>query len=298
MPALKEDTLSTTPSQEIQFNPTITGLSARHMQVLDLLVSGMSHELMASQLDITTNTLRTHLQNIYRIMQVKNRGEAVARIVGFDSTAPGTIESLCSQEKKVLELLASGSGAQSISDHLNISVHTVRSYLKGIYLALDVDGHAEAVAKFRLHEQPALDTSQAMNPARRSVGKLTDQDNKILRLLSDGLNREKIAELINVTEGTLRIYISRIYKALGVENEEDALDVGLRQRDPTYDSFAKLRPRERDVLSLLIDGETTNNIARILSIKSGTVLVYYSNIRRSLQANTLEEAVESYRKVS
>lgn len=173
-------------------------------------------------------------------------------------------------------------------------MHTVRTYLEGIYLALGVDGHDGAVAKFRFYKQPTLNIPQVITPARRSVDKLTDQDNKILRLLSDGLNRGEIAELIDVTEGVLRNYISRIYKALDVENEEDALDVGLRQRDPTYDSFAKLRNREKDVLSLLRDGETTSNIARILSIKPGTVLVYYSNIRRSLQANTLEEAVESY----
>ena len=298
MAALKENTLSTTPAPEIQFDPAITGLSARHVQVLDLLASGLSKKLMASQLNITTNTLRVHLQNIFRIMQVKSRGAAVAKIVGFDSDAPGTIGSLCPQEKKVLELLASGAGAQSISDHLSISVHTVRGYLKGIYLELEVDGHDGAVAKFRLYKQSALNIPKVITPARRSVDKLTDQDNKILRLLSDGINRGEIAKLIDVTEGVLRNYINRIYKALGVENEEDALDVGLRQKDPTYDSFAKLRNRERDVLSLLMDGETTSNIARILSIKPGTVLVYYSNIRRSLQINTIEEAVEAYRKVS
>ncbi len=297
MPALKENTLSTMQAPEIQVTPTITGLSARHMQILNLLVSGLSNEAMASQLDITTSTLRVHLQNIFRIMQVKNRGEAVAKIVGFDSAAPGTIGNLSPREKEVLELLATGLGAQSISDRLDISAHTVRAYLKGIYLALGVDGHDGAVAKFRLYERPALESSQAMIPTRRSVGKLTDQDDKILRILSDGLNRGEIAKRIGVTEGTLRNYISKIYNALGVKNEEDALDVGLRQRDPTYDCFAKLRNRERDVLSLLICGETKNNIARILSITPGTVLVYYSNIRRSLQANSLEEAIESYRKI-
>jgi DNA-binding NarL/FixJ family response regulator len=298
MATLKENTLSTMPAPEIQFDPTITGLSARHMQVLDLLVNGLSNELMASQLNITTGTLRVHLQNIFRIMQVKSRGEAVAKIVGFDSAAPGTIGSLCAQEIRVLELLASGAGAQSISDYLHISAHTVRTYLSGIYLALGVDGHDGAVAKFELYKQTALDVPQLRTPARRSINKLTDQDKEILRLLSDGLSRGEIAELIGVTKGVLGNYICRIYKALGVENEEDALDVGLHQRNPTYDSFAKLRNRERDVLSLLMDGETTSNIARILSIKPGTVVVYYSNIRRSLQAKTLEEAIEAYRKVS
>ena len=267
------------------------------MQVLDLLASGLSNELMASQLSITTSTLRVHLHNIFRIMQVKSRGEAVAKVLGFDSAKPGTIGILCPQERNILEILASGAGAQSISDHLNISVHTVRTHLRGIYLALGVDGHNEAVAKFKLYAQPTLNTSRAVTPARRSVNKLTDQDNKILRLLSDGLDREEIAKLIDVKEGTLRNYISRIYKALGVENEEDALNVGLRQKDPVHNKFARLSDRERDVLSLLMGGETTSNIACILSIKSGTVLVYYSNIRRSLQANTLEEAIESYREV-
>lgn len=294
---LKEKTLSVMTASEFQFNPNITGLSARHMQILDLLVKKFSYKLMASQLNITINTLQAHLRNIFRIMRVKNRGEAIAKIVGIDSAAPGTVGNLRPQEKRVLELLANGLGIQSISEHLKISTHTVRTHLKSIYLALRVDGHNAAVEKFRLHEQQVLSNIQSVAPTNRNFSRITDQDKKILQLLSDKVSREEIAKLIGVTQGTLKNYISKIYKALGVENEEDALDVGLRQKDPTYDIFVKLRSRERDVLSLLAKGETTENIARALSIKPGTVLVYYSSIRRSFRTNTMEDTIELYKKL-
>jgi NarL family two-component system response regulator LiaR len=52
-----------------------------------------------------------------------------------------------------------------------------------------------------------------------------------------------------------------------------------------------LTPRERDVLALLVDGETNKQIAEALALTHGTVRVYVSNILAKLGASNRTEAV-------
>jgi two-component system nitrate/nitrite response regulator NarL len=64
-------------------------LTARELEVLALLVDGMSGREIARELCISTNTVRTHIQNILTKLQVRSRLEAVAfavrhRIVQID----------------------------------------------------------------------------------------------------------------------------------------------------------------------------------------------------------------------
>ena len=64
-------------------------LTSRELQVLSLLVEGMSSKGIARTLSISTNTVRTHIENILTKLQVRSRLEAVAfavrhRIVSLD----------------------------------------------------------------------------------------------------------------------------------------------------------------------------------------------------------------------
>jgi DNA-binding NarL/FixJ family response regulator len=64
-------------------------LTPRELEVLSLLVEGMSGRAIADALSISTNTVRTHIQNILTKLQVRSRLEAVAfavrhRIVQLD----------------------------------------------------------------------------------------------------------------------------------------------------------------------------------------------------------------------
>jgi DNA-binding NarL/FixJ family response regulator len=54
------------------------GLSQRESQVLGLLADGLSNASIASELLVGEETVKTHLRNIYRKLEVKTRGEAVA----------------------------------------------------------------------------------------------------------------------------------------------------------------------------------------------------------------------------
>ena len=54
-------------------------LSAAERRVLDLLPTQLTAPQMAARLFLTTNTVKTHLKNLYRKLGVKTRTDAVER---------------------------------------------------------------------------------------------------------------------------------------------------------------------------------------------------------------------------
>ncbi len=60
-------------------------LTPRELEVLELIAVGMSYEETARMLKISKNTMPSHVRNIYRKLQVKNKAQAIheARILGI-----------------------------------------------------------------------------------------------------------------------------------------------------------------------------------------------------------------------
>jgi ATP/maltotriose-dependent transcriptional regulator MalT len=54
-------------------------LSERELEVLTLLASGRSNREVARDLFVSVGTVKTHTNNIYRKLGVRNRAEALAR---------------------------------------------------------------------------------------------------------------------------------------------------------------------------------------------------------------------------
>jgi len=52
---------------------------------------------------------------------------------------------------------------------------------------------------------------------------LTKSQARVLELLAEGKTNREIGELLDVTEGTVKIHVSSIFKALGVSNRSQAL---------------------------------------------------------------------------
>ncbi len=54
-------------------------LTARHWELLDLVAAGHTNAQIARRLGIAEGTVRTHLENIYRLLEVSSRTAAVTR---------------------------------------------------------------------------------------------------------------------------------------------------------------------------------------------------------------------------
>ena len=65
--------------------------------------------------------------------------------------------------------------------------------------------------KALLKEKPSL-------PSRGKFRELSDQDRKILRLVSGGKKNKEIADSLCLSEATIKAHLSRIYKTLNVSN--------------------------------------------------------------------------------
>jgi DNA-binding NarL/FixJ family response regulator len=57
-------------------------LTAREQAVLDCLAHGLAYKQIGDQLNISINTIRTHLRHIYEKLHVQSRTEAVAKYLG------------------------------------------------------------------------------------------------------------------------------------------------------------------------------------------------------------------------
>ena len=62
-----------------QTQPLIEPLSERELEVLRLIAAGLSNREIAQELVIAISTAKTHINNIYRKLDVSSRTQAVAR---------------------------------------------------------------------------------------------------------------------------------------------------------------------------------------------------------------------------
>jgi LuxR family maltose regulon positive regulatory protein len=74
---LETSRVSVPPSAEFQTSPEF--LSERELEVLCLIAAGMSNRRIAEELVIGQGTVKTHINNIYRKLDVQSRTQALAR---------------------------------------------------------------------------------------------------------------------------------------------------------------------------------------------------------------------------
>lgn len=65
-----------------------SALTTREVQILDLLCKGTQNKIIADRLHLSENTVKVHVRNIYKKMNVRNRTEAASRFFNKDDV-PG-----------------------------------------------------------------------------------------------------------------------------------------------------------------------------------------------------------------
>lgn len=70
------------PTQTFEANTkakTSLGISDREFEVLELLAAGRSNKEISASLNVSPNTVKTHVANLYGKLEVKRRTEAILR---------------------------------------------------------------------------------------------------------------------------------------------------------------------------------------------------------------------------
>lgn len=75
--ANRADALAVTRSE-------MAALTTREVQILDLLCKGTQNKIIADRLHLSENTVKVHVRNIYKKMNVRNRTEAASRFFNKD----------------------------------------------------------------------------------------------------------------------------------------------------------------------------------------------------------------------
>lgn len=65
---------------DTEVNPIYEKLSNREKEILDLLSKGLRYKEIADKVFISTETVRTHIRNIYEKLQVNSRTEALNKV--------------------------------------------------------------------------------------------------------------------------------------------------------------------------------------------------------------------------
>ena len=68
-------------SQPFQNKKDLQSLTAREQDVLTLLVRGFSYKMISAELDVSLETVRTHIKNTYTKLHVNSKSEAVIKAI-------------------------------------------------------------------------------------------------------------------------------------------------------------------------------------------------------------------------
>ncbi|QDQ02167.1 hypothetical protein FOH38_17645 [Lysinibacillus fusiformis] len=89
------------------------------------------------------------------------------------------------------------------------------------YFKLSQDSHTSKWPPISLHYLQHLQIEDARNNEWDNL--LTPREQEVFNLLADGVTNREIAEKLNLSEGTVRVYLSTIYSKLGVNSRTKAI---------------------------------------------------------------------------
>lgn len=67
----------------------MSALTTREVQILDLICKGTQNKIIADELHLSENTVKVHVRNIYKKMNVRNRTEAASRFFSSEANSSG-----------------------------------------------------------------------------------------------------------------------------------------------------------------------------------------------------------------
>ena len=148
-------------------------------------------------------------------MPVVNGVEATRTILRENKEVDIIILTMYPQDEHVFEALKAGAKAYLLKDTRSRKLlDVIRSVSKG-QAVIDAEMTARLLNEFR-----RLSDQNEPKPAR--IEELTDQERKILTFVADGASNKDIALELNLSERTIKNYLSVIFQKLQVNNRTEA----------------------------------------------------------------------------
>lgn len=79
-PVVARKVLQLFPKKSASTNEDVDKLTARELEVLNWMAKGFSYKMVAAELGITLETVRTHVKRIYQKLHVHSAAEAIAKV--------------------------------------------------------------------------------------------------------------------------------------------------------------------------------------------------------------------------
>jgi DNA-binding NarL/FixJ family response regulator len=83
-----------------------------------------------------------------------------------------------------------------------------------------------------LHDKLSVSLSSGLGRSRTLLGRygLTEGQRRVTELLREGKSNREIGDLLGLTEGTVKVHVSKIFRKLGVVSRAEAIALFQRQR--------------------------------------------------------------------
>ena len=153
------------------------------------------------------------------LMDVKMPGTAITKVIGrIRNELPDTqilMLSGTAESEQVADTLAAGATGYLLKDVL----------AQDLVDALRMAAQGEEVLAGSVRENMVTNRAQ---PARRNLSSLTPREKSVLKLLAGGRSNKVIASELNLTEGTVKGYVSTILDKLQVSDRTQAAILAVR----------------------------------------------------------------------
>ncbi len=119
------------------------------------------------------------------------------------------------------------------------TVQAVHAGVRGVVskcdsVAVVVEAITEIVAGKRWFEQEVLDSCLSAKPVA-----LTRREAQLVSLISQGLRNKEAAHIMGITEGTVKVYLSRLFRRLNVSDRLELALYGLKNLNMTPSGATK-----------------------------------------------------------
>jgi DNA-binding CsgD family transcriptional regulator len=115
----------------VQADP-FAGLSARKRQVAEMVAAGASRKVVAQTLNITVNTVRTHLNDTYRSLEVFDRSSLAALQPAERKFTREDWDILTKRERQVFAMIGAVLTPTQIAYELGLSVSAIGTHQSNI----------------------------------------------------------------------------------------------------------------------------------------------------------------------